>query len=468
MSSEPPPQPVSDTFNYSQWNVEQTLTIAGAAYRFLSKRVSDTAFGVISFAQGLQSNLITVYTGTILSIGSVGNTVSLLSPTLGSTVPADTDNSTSIISSAWVNSFWTYVRTQAYSWTGIQTFTNGITTNLLATTTSSTALAIGGNNETGVIYIANSSTRTGSIMIGAKAIFPPSNTITIGSSGVATTNLNGNTVNVGTNATNTTVTIGGSATTATNINKPLLTSTIPADTSNDTSIVSSAWVNNFWTYVKTQTNTFSAVQTFSALPLVSASYAAITGGDTSNTIITASWLNATWLPYLRGLANTWTLLQTFTAGISATLPIRVTYAPSSITVNTMIGYTYQANVTSITVSSTRRCQCVLNGTAGVGAVLPAGVYTVSYMAYLNTTTTGYLAGIVVRAAITNGSTSATGGVINLYGGLQSRVQSTTAPFYISGSTTLILDGTDCVAVGIESTTTNTSNVDIYCQATRIA
>jgi hypothetical protein len=86
-------------------------------------------------------------------------------------------------------------------------------------------------------------------------------------------------------------------------------------------------------------------------------YTAITGGDTSNTIITSNWINSTWLPYLRGLANTWTLLQTFTAGISCTLPIRVTYAPSSITTNTMIGYRYAADVSSVTVTSTRRCQC---------------------------------------------------------------------------------------------------------------
>jgi hypothetical protein len=137
MSSEPPPQPVSDNYNQADWNREQTLTVAGAAYRFLSKRVSDIAFGVISFAQGLQSNLITVYTGTVLTIGSVGNTVNLFNPILSSTVPADTDNSTSIISSAWVNTFWTYVRTQAYSWSGIQTFSTGIVTNGIASTSGS-------------------------------------------------------------------------------------------------------------------------------------------------------------------------------------------------------------------------------------------------------------------------------------------------------------------------------------------
>ena len=325
MSSEPPPQPVSDTFNYSQWNVEQSLTIAGAAYRFLSKRVSDTAFGVISFAQGLQSNLITVYTGTVLSIGSVGNTVNLFNPILSSTVPADTDNSTSIISSAWVNSFWTYVRTQAYSWSGIQTFTNGIVTNSLTTTTNSIALAIAGGNETGAIYIGNSLTRTGAILIGAKALFPASNTIVLGSTGVTATTVNGNIVNVGTTSTNTAVNIGNTGTT-TNIYSPLLSSTIPANTSNDTSIISSAWVNSFWTYVKTLTNTWADVQTFSALPLITASYAAITGANTSNTIITANWLNATWLPYLRGLANTWAAVQTFTSSISLSAPITITYS----------------------------------------------------------------------------------------------------------------------------------------------
>jgi hypothetical protein len=103
----------------------------------------------------------------------------------------------------------------------------------------------------------------------------------------------------------------------------------------------------------------------------------------------------------------------------------------------------------------------------VGTDLPAGVYAVSWAAILRTTTTGYLAGIAVTNTVTNNVTSATGGVINLFGGIVQSSQSTTGPFWITGSTILTLDGTDCVSVGIESTTTQT-NVDINCQAIRIA
>jgi len=182
--------------------------------------------------------------------------------------------------------------------------------------------------------------------------------------------------------------------------------------------------------------------------------------DSGTTIPPTSWVQTNFGRLNR--TNTWSAAQTFST------PIRTNYAPSTITVNTMIGYAYKASVLNVTITSTRYCQCALNATAGVASVLPAGVYAVSYTAYMNTTTTGWLAGVVVRPTITNNSTSATGGVIDLYGGIIQSSQSTTAPFYITSSTFLTLDGTNCVALGIQSTTTNTSNVDIYMQAIRIA
>jgi len=460
-------------------------------------------------------------------IGANGNTTTLSSstitftaqPTISVSPPANTDNSTKIATTAWVRIWFNNVLINfANTWEKIQTFSLGISTDIINARYTASTMTIGSNLVSGNIEIGGNIGYFGSISFGgglsgggqvyARSInttflntnnmsainvgdtmtinnsSPSSFTLispmsyrtgdlSLGAGGLSTGNIG---INNGVGSTGSVI-IGTISSLlevdCTSIFSALATCTASyssiagGDTSN--TIITTTWINNIWAvYFRGLASTWSAIQTFSALPLITASYSSITGANTSNTIITANWINSIWLPYLRGLANTWTLLQTFTAGISTTLPIRVTYAPSSITVNTMIGFAYRANVLNITVTATRLCQCALNATAGVAAVLPAGVYSVSYSAFLNTTTTGYLAGIVVRSAITNNVTSATGGVINLYGGLQSRVQSTTAPFYISGDTFLTLDGTTCVSVGIESTTTNTSNVDIYCQAIRIA
>ena len=460
-------------------------------------------------------------------IGATGNTTTLSSstitftaqPTITSTVPANTDNSQKIATTQWVRSWFNNVlNTFANTWEKVQTFVLGISTNSINALYSSSDLLIGGNLVSGNISIGGNIGYFGSINFGgglsgsgqvyARSISttflntnnmsainvgdtmtvndssPSSFTrispmsyrtgdIIIGSGGLCTGNVG---INNGIGSTGSVI-IGTISSflqvdaTATFSALPLITASYSGIAGGDTSntIITSYWLNTFWLpYFKGLANTWSAIQTFSALPLITASYASIAGSNTSNTIITANWLNATWLPYLRGLANTWTLLQTFSAGISCTLPIRVTYAPSSITLASQIGYNYQSSVANITVTATRLCQCVLNNTGAVGTPLPAGVYAVSWTAFLNTTTTGYLAGIVVRPSITNNVTSATGGVIDLYGGIVSRPQSSTAPFYISGSTFLTLDGTNCVSLGIESTTTNTSNVDIRCQAIRIA
>jgi len=481
MSSEPPPQPVSDTFNYSQWNRDQNLTIAEAAFRYLSKVVSDTAAGLISFAAGIKTNTINAFSGTAMTIGDGTTTATnIYKPILSSTAPVNTDNSTSIISSAWVNTFWTYVRTQAYSWSGIQTFT-GIITNSINVTGTGITLDIADTLVSGVIHIGKNMNFFGSVVIGGGLTgtvplicgYIYSNALQ--TNDVSAVNF-GDTMNfnVSSPSSITNISTFASRSAAVNLasgNSASGTLNIATGTNTTSPINILTGVGSTSTITVgggTSSLVVNSPSVFSALPLSTGSYAAITGGDTSNTIITSNWINSTWLTYLRGLANTWTLLQTFTAGISCTLPIRVTYAPSTITTNTMIGYRYPADVSSVTVTSTRRCQCVLNGTAGVGSPLAAGVYTVSYTALLNTTTTGYIAGIVVRASITNGTTSATGGVLNLYGGLQQRSQSTTAPFYITGSTTLVLDGANCVSIGIESTTTQSANAEMWCQAIRIA
>jgi hypothetical protein len=312
MSSEPPPQPVSDTFNYSQWNRDQNLTIAEAAKRYLSKVLNDTAAGIITFLQGIVTNSITpIGVGDTMTVGASTSTLNVNSPT---------------------------------------TFSQTVSANTFATTADASALSIASNQTTGHMYIGNSSSRSGSINIGARAFFPSNNTITIGTSSYTTSiagtvNIGrGSTTNIGT-LTSSTVNIATTSGSAINIGSsgttlsvasaanftalPTVSASYAGITGGDTSntIITTNWLNTVWdTYFVTTTNTWSAVQTFSALPLITASYGGITGGDTSNTIITSNWLNSTWLPYLRGLANTWSAVQTFTSSISLSAPINPNYS----------------------------------------------------------------------------------------------------------------------------------------------
>lgn len=143
-----------------------TQTIADG--RYLSKLFDSVANGIISFVLGLKTNRITFYTGSTITIGTVDSTATnIYKPILSSTAPANNANNTSIISTAWVNSFWTYVRTQAYSWSGIQTFTeiSSSTTTLNGdlTINNTGTLTLNKPISSGYTYGANGSTGIGKI-----------------------------------------------------------------------------------------------------------------------------------------------------------------------------------------------------------------------------------------------------------------------------------------------------------------
>ena len=168
MSSEAPPQPVSTAFNVSQWNIISTgKDRAWVTTNFLSKVIDDVAQGIISFVNGIKTNQITFYSGSTITIGTVDSTeTNIYKPILSSTAPANNANNTSIISTAWVNSFWTYVRTQAYSWSGIQTFTeiSSSTTTLGNLTINNTGtFTLNKPISSGYTYGANGSTGIGKI-----------------------------------------------------------------------------------------------------------------------------------------------------------------------------------------------------------------------------------------------------------------------------------------------------------------
>jgi len=147
-------------------------------------------------------------------------------PIITSTAPANTDSSTNIATTAWSNAFWTYVKTQANTFSGTTTLGTTNTESITAPTTTSN-MTIGTNlnggsvtigatstttiNGTTAINIGALSTQTGNIAIGTNnAVLSGTNQIFIGANN-KTTNISGNinmsgSVNINTSGTgNTTI-----------------------------------------------------------------------------------------------------------------------------------------------------------------------------------------------------------------------------------------------------------------------
>lgn len=86
----------------------------------------------------------------------------------------------------------------------------------------------------------------------------------------------------------------------------------------------------------------NTLATFSVLPFITGSYSGISGGDTSNTVITSNWINSTWLSFLRSLSNTWSAFQTFNGGLSS----NSSTLTGTINVNTPMTIGYSPSFTS--------------------------------------------------------------------------------------------------------------------------
>ena len=127
-----------------------------------------------------------------------------------------------------------------------------------------------------------------------------------------------------------------------------------------------------------------------------------------------------------------------------------------------IGTLLQANVGSVSITSTRLCQCALAD----GAAIPAGTYIVSYMVVIGATTTTYTVGITTPTApIINNSTAS--GTLYQYGGTYVNNTGTTGASNISGSSVIVFSGTTGCAIGI-SLAPNQPITSAYLQAVRIA
>ena len=151
----------------------------------------------VTSAMTLGSNL----SGGTLAIGSGTSTTTLngvttftSQPLITSTILASTNNSTSIPTTAWVNSWFLNILLYVSNvWTLIQTFAGGILLNSISTIAITDTLTLASTQTTGNILIGNGASRTGGIVIGGNGAAASASTITIGSS-TTTSAFNGSTI----------------------------------------------------------------------------------------------------------------------------------------------------------------------------------------------------------------------------------------------------------------------------------
>jgi hypothetical protein len=149
MSSEPPPNPITSSFNLSAWiqAVGSGLSIALANTLYLSKTVASTAAGLITFTAGITTNSITALSSTanasifststnaVIDIGPIFGIVgesSLIRFGSGGNCSFQFGDSTSIVTAQKLSSF---------IGTAVSLYTQN--NNAIAMGTTSTAITIG-------------------------------------------------------------------------------------------------------------------------------------------------------------------------------------------------------------------------------------------------------------------------------------------------------------------------------------
>lgn len=128
-----------------------------------------------------------------------------------------------------------------------------------------------------------------------------------------------------------------------------------------------------------------------------------------------------------------------------------------------IGTVLSRLVVTQAVQTTRRSFCSIND----GAVIPAGTYICSATVVIPTTTTNLQFSITgsLNAPVVDGTTPA--GTAYAYGGNMIIATSTTAPYTVSLTTTIVFDGTKVCSVGL-ATNPAQAVTSITLQAVRIA
>jgi hypothetical protein len=156
--------------------------------------------------------------------------------------------------------------------------------------------------------------------------------------------------------------------------QPLISSTILANTDNTTSIATTAWTNTFWTYVKTQSNTWSSAQTFSAQPLISSTILANT--DNSTNIATTAWANTFWT-YVRTQPYIWSGTQTLSSINVSVLNISTATVNVISASSALSAMTVGANLTTGTLSlGSANASTTILGSLRVDSILPISGLTI--------------------------------------------------------------------------------------------
>jgi hypothetical protein len=253
MSSEPPPQPVSDTFNQSQWGLPSTSGATDRAWvtlNFLSKVNADTASQIITFLTGIRTDRIRQNTGTNIDIGVAGSVARLRQPTLLDAIASNTDNSTLMPSTAWVQGWWANILSAvAVTFSQLTSFSAGIATNTIQTV-SGTLITM--SNQTQMTLGAKTSALETVALGGTANVYLTASIVDI---------CNGGLTRIGNGAS--TVQLGSATNTAVNMYNPKLLSVIASSEDNSTNIPSTAWIAGWWSNIKTtKENVWTLIQTF--------------------------------------------------------------------------------------------------------------------------------------------------------------------------------------------------------------
>jgi hypothetical protein len=328
MSSEPPPDPITSSFNLSAWiqAVGSGLSLATASTYFLSKKVADTALGLITFSAGIKTNTIVAASGNDITIGQLAalKTVTLYSPQLGNLIADPTDSTPKVPSTGWVQLwFENLLTTTGLSWTQAQTFNGGVNTGSLVPLTSS----------------------------GTLSIAPSSTAITIGTSQVG-----GNTLQL------------GSSSSAVSIPGGTTISSITTNTINATSTLTNLSLNatlNSQINIGTLSSRGTGIFIGSGASATGQVYIN-TGGSASGATNIMTGVNQSGNFNLGDAGNT--------VVININRPLTIGYAPSAITTTSQIGYTV-ADTIDFTGAYT-------SSTAGTFftnyKTLPAGVWLIQF------------------------------------------------------------------------------------------
>jgi hypothetical protein len=159
--------------NSNTWSGTQNFSVANVSLLNISTAVVNVInASAATSAMTIGSNLTTgsLSLGTATSTSSFkGITTFTSQPLISSTAPANTDNSTNIATTAWVNSFWSYVKGVSNTYTADQNF-SGANVSLLNISTAAvnvinagsaaSAMTIGSNLTTGTLSLGSANAST--------------------------------------------------------------------------------------------------------------------------------------------------------------------------------------------------------------------------------------------------------------------------------------------------------------------